>query len=671
MGVSLPSREIYSLDVPEIERFDAEFRYNFFTPDESVTDNGALPAKLLKRNSSELDAAFIQQAVTISPRFVILNWKIPSIAEKGKQVSDTQTRNNVFTTNVQYGSLIADNFEKVVTENQFSLNDYVGVCFHDSEIDDKIYDQVSGSYQMNTLSDVNDGNVSHYKAAQRLSTITSKTIKPHFLYKALSNPKNSSNLRFFGDDGKRIFNEYFRRLKDVAINVQVNGKFFWDIANRAIRDPNSQFTSDMHGLQKFSKKLRDNAVQRAAFRAQLKESDFKTFLPPVDINYNDPTGQNSRQPEIVGYIIDKLEVRDNGQAIASTPIIVDNPTASSVIDYQVKYGSTYVYSIRAVAWFTLLAIDDESTDPAIISVLISSKQSNKLYVQTIETTAPPPPVDVNFTWDYERVNPTTCQHDMITGKPILSTGKPGSLLIHWSFPPNAQRDIKKFQVFRRRSIHHPFELLKVYDFDDSLKKYPEGERPSPNVIERLTTPCTFYFDDDFHVGDHNFHNGYENVDPEHDRHPYSSTYIYAIAAIDAHGYTSNYSAQFMVWFDPFKNKLQKKLISHSGAPKPYPNLYLEADTFVDTIRTSGPQSKRMRLIFNPEFYYVTDDQQKVVQVLSTKQTGGSYKLQFINVDNQKSAIATITIDDRTTDIKDPVKPSVKVASKKARRGGRK
>ena len=150
-----------------------------------------------------------------------------------------------------------------------------------------------------------------------------------------------------------------------------------------------------------------------------------------------------------------------------------------------------------------------------------------------------------------------------------------------------------------------------------------------------------------------------------DNHPGSSTYIYAIAAIDAHGYTSGFSAQYEVWFDEFKNQLQKKLISHAGAPKPYPNLYLEADTFVDTMHVEGPSSKKLTLIFNPEFYHVYDDQERMQQVLATKQTAGSYKLQFINTDNQKSAVCEIKIDDRMRAASKTLAfPSVRFGSKK-------
>jgi hypothetical protein len=667
MSISLPSREIYSIDVPEVLRFNAAFQYNFFTPDESVSDTGGISSKLLRRSALEQDAAFIQRIGTIAPRFVVIDWKVPVIVDSTNKVSDRQQRNNVFSSNVQNGSLIADNLNKVITENEFSLNNFIGVNFHDSEIDDKIHNQVSGSYELNALSSPSDPNVSHYKAAQRLSSLTPKHIKPHFLYKALSNPSTAYNTRFFDSDGQRIFSDYFRKLKDVVINVQINGKFFHDIATRSIRDPNSQFAADLHSMQKFTKNLRDNSIQRASFRAQISESDFRTVVPYFDVTYGvAASNQDTQLPEIIGYIIDKVEITESGEPKVHHPIIIDNPNVASTIDYQVKYGTTYIYSIRSVAYFNVLAIDDDTNEPAIIRTLISSKPSNKIYVETIETKAPPAPSDVNFTWNYERINPATAQYDVTSGQPMLETGKPGCLMIHWTFPPNSQRDIKKFQIFRRRNINHPFELIKVYDFDDSARRFPDRENPDPRLVERLTSPCTFYFDDDFFTGNHNFHDSSSGKDPEHERHPYSSTYIYAVAAIDAHGYTSNYSAQFEVWFDPFKNKLQKKLISHSGAPKPYPNLYLEADAFVDTIRVAGPHTKKARLIFNPEYYYVTDDQSRMTQILSTKQTGGNYKLQFINLDNQKSAVTTIAIDDRLSSTsKEPAQPAIRFGKRKS------
>ncbi len=645
MSVSLPSREIYAVDVPEIQKFQGTFNYNFFTPDESVSETGGVPTKILQRKADEIDATFIQYSVTRAPRSVTFSWKLPKLVDPGNQVTDLQQRNNVFKTNSQNGSLIADNIDKVVTEDRFATDNYVAVNFHDAEIDDKIHYFVSGSYALHTLEQGVDTNVSHYKAAQQLSALTPKHIKPHFLFKAMTISSKAHGSRFFDSNGQRIFDSYFRRLKNVAINAQVNSKLFHDITNRTIRDPHSPFTTDLSNMHKYTKALQHQVVQRSS--VSVSEEDFKTFVPFIDIKVRGTALQHDQQgPEIVGYIIDRTELSPDGSSRNLSPIIIDNPNVNFTADFQIKYNAKYVYAIRTVAQFTMPAIDADTNDVAMLKILVSSKPSNLVFIDTIETVAPPAPTDLNFTWNYERVNPATQEHDQLSGLPLPGTGVPGSLLIHWAFPPNSQRDIKKFQVFRRRDLDHPFELIKMYDFDDSLVKFENGENPDPTLIEHLTSPCLFFYDDDFQVGLHNFHEDQQTHRGSHDRSPFSSTFIYAIAAIDAHGFTSNFSAQYEVWFDPFKNQLQKKLVSHTGAPKPYPNLYLEADTFVDTIRVSGPGSKQLKLYFNPEYYYLYDDEERMQRVIATKQTGGSYTLQFINTDSQKSATTSITINDQ-------------------------
>ena len=122
-----------------------------------------------------------------------------------------------------------------------------------------------------------------------------------------------------------------------------------------------------------------------------------------------------------------------------------------------------------------------------------------------------------------------------------------------------------------------------------------------------------------------------------------SIFIYAVCCIDAHGMSSNYSPQFEVAFDKFNNKLVKRLVSTSGAPKSYPNLYLLEDAFVDVIKDSGHE--RMKIYFDPEFLEITDRNNDDMGLLTTDKQGGSYKIQFINVDLQKHQILDIIIKD--------------------------
>lgn len=627
MTVSKPSHEIYAVDVPEVVDFAATFRYNFFVPDESVNDTGGVPEIILLRNSSQVDADFLQFSLTRAPRLVAFQFTPPKLADVGNEVSDVDIRNNT-QPDPDVSGLISDNLDKIVTEDQFASYNFVSVHFHDSDIDTKVFFLVSSSFEQHTLGEEVDHNISHAKVADRMSTLFSEgSVSPHFLKTSLSQFKTATGTQFHTSDSvvgntagsaksKAIkgltllsgrnetskLNKYFQRLKSFNIHAQINGKLFHDVVNRSIDDPQSPFSDDLHSIYQFSKQV--TSTNKQAFTLELQENDYKTFVPFVDLRIQSTAHQiNRRAAEIVGYLIDKTEITRDGTTQQHPPLVIEGARLSSTADYRIRYDSTYAYTIRTIAKFTLPAIDNETGDIATVQILVSSRPSAKVYIKATEKVPPPPPAELDFTWNYE-------------------TEK---LLVHWSFPTNSQQDIKKFQVFRRKNVEHPFELIKMYDFDDSVVRYEDAENPDPSLIEFLKSPATFYIDDDFNK---------------------QSRFIYSVASLDAHGMTSNLSAQFELWFDPFKNKLQKKLVSHSGAPKPYPNLYLEEEMFVDTIRVSGPHSKRLKVYFNPEFYYLYDDEERLMKVLATKQLQGEYKLQLLNVDSQRSQTLSISIDDR-------------------------
>jgi hypothetical protein len=644
MTISLPSKEIYAVDVPEVESFDGTFHYNFHTPDESITEDGGIPTKFLKKNASDIDSAFIQYSMTRAPRFISFTWKIPNLAKAGS-LSFDQYNEGSFTTKSQNGSLISDNLDKIVSEDKFATSNYIAVDFHDGDIDNKLYQYLSGSCAMRSLDDNSVSNTSEYKMAQKLSSQTPTSVTPSYIYRILTNQANANGTRFYKDNGSRIYDDYSSQLKSVTVNMQANSKLLQDMIGRLIVDPMAPYSTELRDLYSATTHAKNAALQNAT--TQVTEEDYKTYIPYIDVTVQKSvTGQNYMSSEIIGFIIDKFEIDNNGSTTQLKSIIIDKASVGNTVDYKIKYNSKYAYSIRTIALFTMPAINDDTNEVALIRTLVSSKPSNFVVIKTNENIAPPAPANINFTWDYERINPLTTEYNHQTGKPYEGTGVAGSLMIHWNFPANPQRDIKRFQVFRRKDIESPFELLKEYNFDDSILKFSNAENPDASLVENVSSPVNYYFDDEFQVGNHQQHNPLLRKFTDSEISPWSSAYIYAIAAIDAHGYTSPYSAQYLVWFDPFKNKLQKTLISHSGAPKPYPNLFLNADTFVDTIKVSGPNSKRMKVYFNPDFYYVVDGKDNITKTVATKQDGKSYKLQFINIDNQKTAVVNIAIDDK-------------------------
>jgi site-specific DNA-adenine methylase len=111
--------------------------------------------------------------------------------------------------------------------------------------------------------------------------------------------------------------------------------------------------------------------------------------------------------------------------------------------------------------------------------------------------------------------------------------------------------------------------------------------------------------------------------------------------------------QFRVSFDVSRNKIKIDVISRSGAPKPYPNIYLNQDLFADTMKDSG--HTRMRIFFDPEYYdvfktrtYTTYRNKKPVVRKNTQfldLLSDKYKIQIINVDSQMSKVIDISIND--------------------------
>jgi len=236
-----------------------------------------------------------------------------------------------------------------------------------------------------------------------------------------------------------------------------------------------------------------------------------------------------------------------------------------------------------------------------------------MVVNCVEDVAPPVPADIKLRWDYELEK----------------------LVVTWNFPPNSQRDVKQFQVFRRGSIQEPYELLKVYNFNDAQLQneytvhYSE-DGIDPNVVDDVGNPILIYIDDDFTK---------------------SSKYMYTICCVDAHGLTSNYGAHYQASFDIFKNQIDIELVSHSGAPKAYPNLYLEKDLFIDSMKVANTPKNQMKLIFNPEFYSLIHPGKQAEQMISTTKENGSYMIQFINVDRQQMDKLKIEISDQRVSAK--------------------
>ena len=271
MTVSLPSKEIYAVDVPEVESINGTFHYNFFVKDESVNGNVTLPKKISERKPTEIDAKTLQYADTRVPRYVTLNWKLSQLSDPSGFESDSKQRMHNFFANSQNGSLIADNIDKVITEDHFSANNFVGVTFHDGMIDQKIHYMLSSSYVLMTDGDPKNGTSSNARAAA-LSSALPDEVDVRFVTSGLA---DSTGINFV-NDGHLVVEEYFQSLKSAATNAQVNARLFHNIVNQTLTDTGSPYSTELKDLFYATKKM--SAI---APSSGISEKDYKPIVPEI------------------------------------------------------------------------------------------------------------------------------------------------------------------------------------------------------------------------------------------------------------------------------------------------------------------------------------------------------------------------------------------------------
>jgi hypothetical protein len=603
----MPSRPIHVIDVPEVNNFNSYFRYNFYTPDESLNDKIQLSKYISSKEYFEFENIDFQLLGKL-PRFVFFEWQPVQLLD------GTKNEQNIIKSSKKSqvkNDLIKKNYDNIISEDQVSSFNFCNIILNDSDIDKKTFNFISSSYDIHFLETKKDINENKLQMISNIKSIFDKKTDVDCFSNAISqndlsygilkrkeNSNISSQYDLNGTEQKSIF---FENLKKVKFNLNVNSKLASNLTEKSINDPFVPYGNDFFVLKNKLEEMKTMAIRLNGIN--LNEFEFRFNIKFIEVNALINTFSiDENQKEIIGYVIEKHEILESGEIKIHDPIIIENNMIHSAIDSNIKYNSRYIYSIKTIMLVNMPAINDETGEMAMVKFLVSSKPSENIYIETHEKIAPPPPTDINFVWNYDLQN----------------------IMIYWAFPPNSQRDIKRFQLFRRERVEHPFELIKEFNFDDSLSPMDNNENPAPKSIKRTSSPINHYYDDDFTK---------------------DSKYIYALCSVDAHGLTSNYSTQFEITFDKFKNQINKKLISHRGAPKPYPNIFLPGKGMLDVAHVNGVNSKKMFLYFIPQCYSVNDNGKKI-NVLETNKTNGSYKIHFINTDNQKSEIVDIQIEDR-------------------------
>tara|TARA_B100000700_G_scaffold321715_1_gene421585 strand:- start:18610 stop:20532 length:1923 start_codon:yes stop_codon:yes gene_type:complete len=618
--LTYPSSLVSFVDVPEVSRVRAKFYYNFFEADETTSDKYDPNARKILRRSGQnlvssrrMSPAAKKELERKVPRYIALTWRplkvnVPGV-EESKRIRFLR---------------IQDHIDEIQDEASISNNSFTGLVVQDSGLDDKLTPFLNMT--LNLTQEKNPA--SPTDKAKELNQRTGPEVTPKFLADAMN--AQATGARFVDEEKREeLSRKKSPNARDVTLAIQLNNKFADVLIDSATSDPSSIFADEMADLDELSEAITEEALTGVKPN-EIDPEEYDLIAEPIRVRMID-AGQADTKSRVIGYIIEKYEVDDETyELVKIKDIIINNPTSTRLIDTRVKYGKTYVYQIKTVAQVDFQAPSEDQTDIMSSTMLIMSKPSNRAIVECIETMPPSEPADFKPVWHFTS----------------------NTLNLMWNFPVNPQRDIKKFQVFRRKSILEPFELVAMLDFDDSTQRHPDLEDIDESRRIYLKHPALNYRDNDFTM---------------------DSKFIYAVCSIDARNFTSNYSNQFEVTFDRANNRLVTKEISPSGAPKQYPNLYLKQDLFVDTIRDSG--HRRVHIYFDPEYLKITDKAGSDLELIKTtkrspRDKSGSYQLQFINVDQQKERKISIEIDDTRPRGKEETEDLALVRARRATRRAR-
>lgn len=317
----------------------------------------------------------------------------------------------------------------------------------------------------------------------------------------------------------------------------------------------------------------------------------------------------------IGFLLQKYKIQNKTEQLLDNMFIFNNTLKNEssdafrkegsnyinnfrfqIKDEAIRYGRTYEYYLHPVFIFCIPKKNDYylkdfylKTDTGITSGRIECKEYKR----------PNPPTNIRF-------------------KPLKSSVK-----ITWQKSYSSQGDIKGYQIYKRNSLSEPYSLVKQVDFFDVGNQGLKRNNIKSFDIISNQYHTTEYDDVNFNFNIINF---------------------YAICAIDARGYTSNYSSQYGVKYNKNTKKCEIDLISSSGAPLHMPNLFLPKKTkfiendnkVVENIVIEN-NIKKITLYSTPEFVNIVDDSE-TLQILKS-----NYKFSIYSLEDNTSFISDINL----------------------------
>ena len=639
------------LNTKEVADISAEFVYNFYLKNETKeyhtsptsplagnTQSGLVSFKTVSQ-IEDIERGSIRNRI---PRYIKISItpQLPlSVLHDGQKINFSFGQGNTvasFTNGLKgaFGQLVVPDKGVIRKELSYLINregginsqNAISVLLADADVKTRTF-SLSNRISSALLAQGSlVGNTSEIDIVEKINEITSEEISEEEIKTIVCQSKEEYD-KFINDTTTVVPSDLDRKSSTRSTAKISIGAYQRNISSMVMSNPFNQnvLLDRPNALGPVTETGKYNPILSPAITPEpgLEFNDVEPEFQPVDYIHSLVNASNSRSvsevtaPKIhlIGYIIER---KDNTTGEIREYVALE-PDQTEFNDTEILYGRVYTYTCKQLYFVSGAEISNapKTSEKTHIKedycYFVSSGPSKVLTIAAREKT-PPEPVSILF-----------CNFVYKEGNGIR---------LRWQMPNNPTRDIKKYQVFRRKSIKEPFKLIAEYDFNDEGYPSKSYEYVSPSLCYKSDRPV------------------YEHTDRDFQRSP---SMIYSVCAVDARGQTSTMGVQIRASFDKFSNKLILKKISKAGAPKPYPNLFLVKDaepgiktTLLEDVARNGGHGK-MRLYFNPDAYdYSILEKTENVVASTTGNLRGEYKFQIINLDRQKTKVLSIRVNPKDT-----------------------
>ena len=242
-----PSGLIAFADVPEIQKIYSRFYYNFFEPDEMVSDRYDPRARKITRQGGQglisrgVNSGLRERLSKRVPRYIQIRWRPLKLKKKGSAgTSGPESAKQI--PNMR----IRDNLDNMQHELAISNGNFTGIILQDDGADGKIAAFLNMTCCLEKHPD--HKNTSMQEEAKQVNSRTSGDVSPQFLANALNS--QTQGMEFISQKSRSaVLDNAISPVKDVKVPIQFNNKFISTMVQSAIDDTAGVYSDEMAALE--------------------------------------------------------------------------------------------------------------------------------------------------------------------------------------------------------------------------------------------------------------------------------------------------------------------------------------------------------------------------------------------------------------------------------------